>query len=166
MKINKEELFRLYMEQIDAICDVCDWKSTFGPAEIVGMICDILEKNPELEQKHELGSPDETKFLNPPLGLTKYETIWLVDIVPLLNGGLTFPEIAKKLNCGYECVETATRLCGEEEHLNYMKNSDEWKRYKYVDSHVELWNYNCVATIPEERVKWFEEFGIEIKTKK
>ena len=48
MKINREELYRLYMEQVDYIADECDWKTTFGPAEIVNMISEIIETHPEL----------------------------------------------------------------------------------------------------------------------
>lgn len=48
MEINKEELFRLYMEWVDFIIDECDWKTHFEPKEIVYKIADILEKNPDL----------------------------------------------------------------------------------------------------------------------
>jgi len=48
MKINREELYRLYMAEVDHVCDVCDWKTSFGPAEIVTMIAGILEENEQL----------------------------------------------------------------------------------------------------------------------
>ena len=46
MKIDREELFRLYMLQVNEICDTCDWKNSFGPEEIVSMIACIIENNP------------------------------------------------------------------------------------------------------------------------
>lgn len=47
-KINRKKLFELYMTEVDNICEVCDWKTNFGPEEIVGIISNILEKNPDL----------------------------------------------------------------------------------------------------------------------
>lgn len=48
MEINKEELFRLYMEWVDKISDECDWKTHFEPKEIVYSIANILENNTDL----------------------------------------------------------------------------------------------------------------------
>jgi hypothetical protein len=48
MTINKEELFKLYMEWVDKVSEDCDWKTEFGPAEIVYSIANILETNPQL----------------------------------------------------------------------------------------------------------------------
>ena len=48
MKINKEELYKLYMQEIDAICEVCDWKTHFTAQECVYLVSHILEQNPEL----------------------------------------------------------------------------------------------------------------------
>jgi hypothetical protein len=48
MTINKEELFKLYMEWVDKVSEECDWKTSFGPAEIVYSIANILETNPQL----------------------------------------------------------------------------------------------------------------------
>jgi hypothetical protein len=45
MKINRELLFQLYMERVDEITEVCDWKTSFGPEEIVGIIASIIEDN-------------------------------------------------------------------------------------------------------------------------
>lgn len=45
MKINRELLFQLYMERVDEIVEVCDWKTNFGPEEIVGIIASIIEDN-------------------------------------------------------------------------------------------------------------------------
>lgn len=48
MKINKEELYKLYMQEIEAICEVCDWKTNFTAQECVYLVSRILEQNPEL----------------------------------------------------------------------------------------------------------------------
>ncbi len=48
MKINKEELFKLYMNWVNDVAEECDWKTHFGPKEIVHSIVRILETNPQL----------------------------------------------------------------------------------------------------------------------
>lgn len=48
LKINKEELLSLYMKQVDDICEECDWKTSFGPKEIISIIVNILETNKDL----------------------------------------------------------------------------------------------------------------------
>jgi hypothetical protein len=48
MKINRELLFQLYMERVDEIIEVCDWKTNFGPEEIVGIISSIIEENTDV----------------------------------------------------------------------------------------------------------------------
>lgn len=48
MKINKEELYKLYMQETDAILDECDWKTHFTAQECVYLVSRILETNPEL----------------------------------------------------------------------------------------------------------------------
>ena len=48
MKINKSKLFELYMNKVSEISETCDWKSEFGPEEIVNLIAEILENNPYL----------------------------------------------------------------------------------------------------------------------
>ena len=48
MEINKEELFKLYMDWVNHVVDECDWKTHFEPEEIVYAIAGILENNPEL----------------------------------------------------------------------------------------------------------------------
>ena len=46
--INKDELYRLYMEWVNEVADECDWKTHFGPEEIVNAIANILENNSTL----------------------------------------------------------------------------------------------------------------------
>jgi len=48
MKIDKEELHRLYMEWVNKVADELDWKTHFGTEEIVSAIAHILETNPQL----------------------------------------------------------------------------------------------------------------------
>ena len=48
MKINKEELYKLYMEWVNEVSEECDWKTSFGPEEIVDSIVNIIENNPQL----------------------------------------------------------------------------------------------------------------------
>ena len=39
------------MEKVDRICEECDWVTGFGPKEIVEMISNIIENNPDLFEK-------------------------------------------------------------------------------------------------------------------
>jgi hypothetical protein len=48
MQINKDELYKLYMEWVDRVAEDCDWKTSFGSEEIVHSIANILETNPQL----------------------------------------------------------------------------------------------------------------------
>lgn len=48
MEINRDELYKLYMEKVNQIAEDCDWVTSFGPEEIVNMIANILENNPQL----------------------------------------------------------------------------------------------------------------------
>jgi hypothetical protein len=48
LKINREELYSLYMKEVDDICEECDWVTSFGPKEIVSIIAHILETNKDL----------------------------------------------------------------------------------------------------------------------
>ena len=48
MKINRKELFELYMEWVNQVSEDIDWKTNFTPNEIVNAIATILENNPKL----------------------------------------------------------------------------------------------------------------------
>jgi hypothetical protein len=48
MEINKDELLKLYMEWVDKVSEDNDWKTSFGPKEIVYSITSIIENNPQL----------------------------------------------------------------------------------------------------------------------
>jgi len=46
--VDKKELHRLYMEWVNQVSEDCEWKTHFGPEEIVYSIGNIIEKNPQL----------------------------------------------------------------------------------------------------------------------
>lgn len=48
MNINREELFKLYMEWVDRVSEDCDWVTSFNAQDIVHSIANILENNPDL----------------------------------------------------------------------------------------------------------------------
>ena len=48
LEIDKEQLYKLYMEWVNRVAEDCDWKTSFGPEEIVHSIANILEQNPQL----------------------------------------------------------------------------------------------------------------------
>lgn len=48
MKIDRNELYRLYMREVDKICEECDWVSTIKPLDIINIVSGILESNPHL----------------------------------------------------------------------------------------------------------------------
>ena len=73
MKINKEELYKLYMEWVDEVAEECDWKTTFGPKEIVEAIATLLENNPHLymnKEQQELKFDKEIIFDNKEVEVT------------------------------------------------------------------------------------------------
>jgi hypothetical protein len=51
IKIDREKLYNLYMDEVDRICDDCDWVSTITPRDIIGIISRIIEFNPNLISK-------------------------------------------------------------------------------------------------------------------
>jgi len=63
MKLNRKKLYDLYMQEVNDICEVCDWKTNFGPEEIVDIICNIIEKNDVTENNIDLISDQELKNL-------------------------------------------------------------------------------------------------------
>ena len=48
MKIDKQNLLLLYLEEVNEICDQFDWKTKFEPHEIIYIIAHILESNVDL----------------------------------------------------------------------------------------------------------------------
>lgn len=47
MKIDREKLYKEYMDWVYKISEDMDWKTHFTPREIVNAIIDILENNPK-----------------------------------------------------------------------------------------------------------------------
>ncbi len=48
IKINKEKLYELYMKEVESICEVYDWKTSFSAEECVNIVSYLLEEHPEL----------------------------------------------------------------------------------------------------------------------
>ena len=48
IKIDEEQVYDLYMTWVNKVTEECDWKSNFGPEEIVREICAIIEANPQV----------------------------------------------------------------------------------------------------------------------
>lgn len=48
MEIDKVELYQLYMEWVNRVAEELDWKTHYGPEEIVYSIARIIETNPHL----------------------------------------------------------------------------------------------------------------------
>ena len=48
MKINRNILYTLYTKKIADICETCDWKTHFGPEEIVNILAGIIENHAEV----------------------------------------------------------------------------------------------------------------------
>jgi hypothetical protein len=51
MKIDREKLYELYMNWVNDVTESCDWKTHFGPEEIVNSIATIIENNKDLIKK-------------------------------------------------------------------------------------------------------------------
>lgn len=48
MKIDQDQLYFLYMEKVEEICEINEFKTHFTPKEIIVYISSILETHPEL----------------------------------------------------------------------------------------------------------------------
>jgi hypothetical protein len=48
IKIDREKLYKIYMDYVNDICDECDWVLSFTPKDIIRMVSNILETNPNL----------------------------------------------------------------------------------------------------------------------
>lgn len=45
MKIDRTNLFRLYMERVAHIAETCDWKTFLTSDEVVNILSDVIEEN-------------------------------------------------------------------------------------------------------------------------
>lgn len=61
-KLDREKVFKHYMKWVDEVSKRYDWKSTFGPEEIVQSICEIIE-NEDVYQDVELISKEQLENL-------------------------------------------------------------------------------------------------------
>lgn len=48
VKIERETVFKKYMDKVNKICDDLEDKTSFSPEECVELVCQVLEENPEL----------------------------------------------------------------------------------------------------------------------
>lgn len=48
MKIDRKRLYEIYMERIEFIVNSCDWKTSLTPEEIIDILSNVIEDNPEL----------------------------------------------------------------------------------------------------------------------
>jgi hypothetical protein len=48
IKINRERLFELYMDEVHRISEENEDKSHFTPEELIGIVSNVLETNPKL----------------------------------------------------------------------------------------------------------------------
>jgi hypothetical protein len=60
IKIDRTVLHEIYMDHVNQICEDLEWKTHFGPKEIVDIMATILEKNPELIEEHETNQDDQS----------------------------------------------------------------------------------------------------------
>lgn len=61
-KLDREKVFKHYMKWVDKVSKRYDWKSTFGPEEIVQSICEIIE-NKDVYRDVELISKEQLENL-------------------------------------------------------------------------------------------------------
>ena len=48
INIDRQRVYDIYMNWVEKVSEECDWKTSFGPEEIVNEICLIIESNPQL----------------------------------------------------------------------------------------------------------------------
>jgi hypothetical protein len=55
IKVNREKLYKLYIKEVNRICDLFEDKSHFTPKELIGIVSEVLEKNPEVITEKKYG---------------------------------------------------------------------------------------------------------------
>lgn len=50
MKINREELHRLYLNKVTEVAEECDWITSFSIEDVVRLISLVIEQNPQVVQ--------------------------------------------------------------------------------------------------------------------
>ena len=55
IKVNREKLYKLYIKEVNRICDLFEDKSHFTPKELIGIVAEVLEKNPEVITEKKYG---------------------------------------------------------------------------------------------------------------
>lgn len=63
LEIDVDTVYERYMTEVNHIFEECDWKTTFTPRECVELVCQVLNKNPELiKSKDEKSSQQLFQF--------------------------------------------------------------------------------------------------------
>jgi hypothetical protein len=72
MKIDKNKLYKLYIQKINKISEDCEVKTHFTPKECVDLVSSILESNPQLVSYPE-PQPSETRCVGADFNPKKYK---------------------------------------------------------------------------------------------
>jgi len=118
MEIDREKLHKLYMEWVDNVTEECDWKTSFGPKEIVGAIATILENNIEELDKSLLVDNSATEI---------YHRIWNIEDLARLVTRENFESLIEDIG---HCLVFYIRLkeqMSSEEFLNMKIGPIRWK---------------------------------------
>jgi hypothetical protein len=86
--ITKDQLFEQYDKKVDAILDVCDWKTNFTSEEVCGIVYKILEQNK----------------ITPSIPVEDFHTVYLEEVDKKENGSmfLSHPIWVDLSGCAYE----------------------------------------------------------------
>jgi len=46
--IDRQKLFKFYLEKVNHLCESCDWVTSVSPELIIDIIAEAIEQNPEI----------------------------------------------------------------------------------------------------------------------
>jgi len=46
--IDRQKLFKFYLEKVNHLCDSCDWVTSVSPELIIDIIAEAIEQNPSI----------------------------------------------------------------------------------------------------------------------
>jgi hypothetical protein len=75
--ITKDQLFEQYDKKVDAILDVCDWKTNFTSEEVCGIVYKILEQNK----------------IKPSIPVEDFHTVYLEEVDKVWTSDITMRQI-------------------------------------------------------------------------
>jgi hypothetical protein len=137
MEINKKELYKLYMEWVNKVSDECDWKTSFGPEEIVYAIAGILENNPNLIKTSKPNNEQYNQIIDKAFSnyLNTYSGNFELDREEFINASKTAPDFSEHWGLQFE-----------ERELTYSE------RYRYWFTH----NYETGLEYDERNIPDFD----------